>query len=781
MGKASQAMKVLWPMILLVIGLVMIVMATAYGRKNGEPSVFSEMQADQVARPQGPEAQWVINPDDPGQDVPAVGRSLFDYVVTERQGGRMVYRVPFPFTALVQRIEYELGSEDRRSPLKRVLIPLNRSLQRHAAKPEYFTYPRAVVAVDTEPSMRAGSSGLFLKDRLFLGYQEKAEILEVISYNETAGRFEFQVVRDYGPGKTPKVLYANRALCTACHQNQSPIFSRPLWEETNANPTIATLLEQQRADFYRFPLHQGIDIPNAIDEATDRANELSAYQLVWREGCEQVRSPEDSVRCRADLFRFLLQSRLTGVPPALNQSTRYREHFLPRMVTQWKAKWPHGLRIPNPDLLNRNPLDGAAGERAKIRSMFEPTIPREPSAVWSISTATLEPVDRVIAGLSGFLADIDSERLDRFLSRQVAGFAVPVRRYDSRCEADVRARSRAVDRVVFRCREPESGEAEGGFSMEGVLYVKAGAVINGTIDRLSTGHGNEVLGLKVAGGTLISKAGRHSGRMSVVQQKPSLSARLADGRGIKELTFAVGGLGHDGRAGQTEAELTGSAVMTVVEDYAAVDYAIDRMARETLTGKSDVFARKPFRRAGVMKALWSELGMPSLRWCCERTDDMPPAVAMTDQGRHDRDGVSDDRDLPPVLKVFHRYCAQCHHEDLPFPPNFLHGTPERVQAHIHDCAERILFRLEMWSLGSHERPEAPMPPAGALRRLDLSPQQWTAHSDLALLKSYSAGLVASPDGKPVRFETLAANGYDNLRACLPSGGSTVAAGGAKRQ
>jgi hypothetical protein len=412
--------------------------------------------------------------------------------------------------------------------------------------------------------------------------------------------------------------------------------------------------------------------------------------------------------------------------------------------------------------------------------VFEPTITREPSAVWSISAAAHEPADRVVACLSGFLANIDVERLDRFLFHQGSGSAVPVRRYDSRCEADVRTRSWAVDRVVFRCREPEGGEAESGFSMEGVLYMKAGAVINGTIDRLSTGHGNEVLGLKVAGGTLISKAGRHSGRMSVVQQKPRLSARLADGRGIKELTFEVG-LGHDGQVGQTEAELTGSAVMTVVEDYAAVDHAIDKMARETLTGKSDVFARKPFRRAGVMKALWSELGMPSLRWCCEHTDDMPPAVAMTDQGRHDRDGVDHDRDLQPVLKVFHRYCAQCHHEDLPFPPNFLHGTPDRVQTHIHDCAERILFRLEMWNLGPHERPEAPMPPAAALRRLDLSPQQWTAHPDLALLKSYSAGLVASPDGKPVRFETLAANGYDNLRACLPSGGPTMAAGGAKRQ
>ena len=66
-----------------------------------------------------------------------------------------------------------------------------------------------------------------------------------------------------------------------------------------------------------------------------------------------------------------------------------------------------------------------------------------------------------------------------------------------------------------------------------------------------------------------------------------------------------------------------------------------------------------------------------------------------------------------------------------------------------------------------------MPPATALQRLDLSPQQWADHRDLALLKSYSAGLATAQDGKPARFETLAAKGYDQLRTCLPSVEPTI--------
>ena len=341
---------------------------------------------------------WVVDPQDPGSNLPPVGRSLFDYLVTEQQGATNVYKVPFPFTALINTIERQVGVDAHRSPLKRVLIPLNRSLQRHAARPEFFKYPRAVLGVDTEPPLQAGSSGLLLKDRLFLGYQEKANIIEVISYNETAGRFEFQVVRDYRPGGNPKVLYANRAVCTVCHQNQGPIFARPLWDETNANPTIAALLQERRGDFYQFPIHQGIDVPNALDDATDRANEFSAAQLLWQEGCERAASQSESINCRADVLRFLLQYRLSGSRGFDTRSPRFTDQFAPHFLQDWAAKWPEGLLIPNPDILNRNPLDffqssGPHGmervqmissddgrDRPAFRSVFEPSVPRGPIA-----------------------------------------------------------------------------------------------------------------------------------------------------------------------------------------------------------------------------------------------------------------------------------------------------------------------------------------------------------------------------------------------------------------
>ncbi len=180
----------------------------------------------------GPRA-WAVDPATPGDDRPPVGRSLFDALVTEAVDGRPVYRVPYPFAALSDAIA-------RHAPVRQLLVPLGRALQRHAAAPDFFRHPRIVLAVVRE----GGSAGMRLKDRLYLGYQEKTESIEVISYNASAGRFEFQIVEDYAAGKTPRVVYANRSLCTVCHQNQGPIFSEPLWDETNANPDVAERLAE---------------------------------------------------------------------------------------------------------------------------------------------------------------------------------------------------------------------------------------------------------------------------------------------------------------------------------------------------------------------------------------------------------------------------------------------------------------------------------------------------------------------------------------------------------
>ena len=140
-----------------------------------------------------------------GPDRPPTGRSSFDVLFSAIQDGQWVYDVPYPFSRMLDRLDLAVGiqSEDQ-SSLKSVLIPFSRCLNRDSAAPRQLAFPRMVVGVDTEPDVVPQDRPIFLKNRFYIGYQPNANTLEVISYNNAAGRFEFQVVSDYREGGKPK-------------------------------------------------------------------------------------------------------------------------------------------------------------------------------------------------------------------------------------------------------------------------------------------------------------------------------------------------------------------------------------------------------------------------------------------------------------------------------------------------------------------------------------------------------------------------------------------------
>jgi len=81
-------------------------------------------------------------------------------------------------------------------------------------------------------------------------------------------------------------------------ESGAAVFACRLWRETNANPAVATRLLAEQRDFYGLPVPVSIDVPNAIDDAVQRANRYSFAQLLWREGCASQQNP---AACRATL------------------------------------------------------------------------------------------------------------------------------------------------------------------------------------------------------------------------------------------------------------------------------------------------------------------------------------------------------------------------------------------------------------------------------------------------------------------------------------------------
>lgn len=415
--------------VLAAIGLA-CVLAVACGEPEPVPA----------ARGQGLPS-WALDPARPGRDMPVEGRSLFDFIIAGNRDGMPVHEIPASFDQLVRRIEQRVGCSE--SCTSEVLIPLGRSLQRTVASPDFFMSPRVVVAVTGE-----GVGPVYARDRIYLGYQPRANVIEVISYNETAARFEFQLVKNYRPGARPEVVYADRAVCIACHQNHGPMFSRQVWDETNANPAVAALLSRHNRAFRPVP----VEVPNAIDDATDRANAAGVVQRLWTEACDAT--------CRKAALAAAMQYRLSG------ERAFEREPVATAIAAGFRNSWPDGLAVPNPDIPNRDPFSfhaGAAGlAQSHVSAPLEPLLPRAPLETWRADDPQL--AQRFVTGLARLFAEADVGEMQARLAAGSARAVIGEYRsactlaagdaYDCRGEVTLRGDAATLDSIAVGTSEP---------------------------------------------------------------------------------------------------------------------------------------------------------------------------------------------------------------------------------------------------------------------------------------------------------------------------------------
>jgi len=675
-----------------------------------------------VAHPQPP-ATWAVNPAAPGPDLPSAGRSLFDFVATVERDGARAYDLPFPFEALVQRLAARAGCPVAAPCARAVLIPLGRSLQRTAAAPAFFESPRVVVAFDGEPARGAFP---LLKDRLYLGYQARADVIEVISWNEAAGRFEFQIVRGYRAGGTPEVLYARRAVCASCHQNLAPIFSRQTWDETNANPRVAARIGRER--LHGVAVRLGVDVPDAIDAATDRANLYAVHQLLWQAGCPDA-------RCRAALLGAALQLRLTGERAFDERGAAWREAFLPPFAAAWRRHWPGGLAIPNPDIPNRDPF-GGAGAEIHVAARFEPLAPRPPLETWTL--AQPETARRTVAGIAAHLAEADVRALDAHLAARAAREHPAARRHAAACVVE-----RAGAALRFEGAQGAADEP-GAIRFAGRVDHAGARVTGGEVGALAAGGAEPLEHLRIAGGTL-DEAG---GRLTLRLDADGMRARLADGAAIEGIELRWKSPRGTGAA-------VAEATVTTIDDYAPVRAALADLAAEP----DGALAARPFGRARVLAPLFVRLGMPPRTWCCEDAARLPAA------GVESTELPAPAAEEAKAFAPFYAACGHCHATGERFPPNFLAGPGERAAAAVRHCAPRIYARLAMWGLRPEARDKTPMPPAAALPGAG----DQAVPGAVADLERASAALLRAETGAEPRLAQLLAEGYEALRPCLPAG------------
>ncbi len=240
--------------------------------------------------------------------------TLFDMLISKTPDKK----VPYPFSKLVTYLS-QYGQ------IVAVLIPLGRSSQRHDGHPELFRDPRRLVglgkfnpAIIMSENVQKAFQSVFQKlklpspgmaefdigGRLFLGYVEQANRIEVMSLLPIRGEFDFQVVENYTSEKRAPVELPNRELCLSCHQQGAPIFTPNPWAETNANPIVATLIKRH----YPEGMLDGIPIEHnkppkdlanpsqLFDSLVRQAGRILQTTKIWNTTCLGVR---DKATCRA--------------------------------------------------------------------------------------------------------------------------------------------------------------------------------------------------------------------------------------------------------------------------------------------------------------------------------------------------------------------------------------------------------------------------------------------------------------------------------------------------
>jgi hypothetical protein len=318
----------------------------------------------------GPVSAKVI----PQDDLPPEGtRSLFDHLLAQNDG------LPFPFEKLVALIQRQ-APEGTSSPA--VMIPLGRSLLKASAD---FHHPRVVYAADYHAANTAAALGIAPRGQLFLGFTEDAQEIEVISYNEGAGRYEFQLVQNYCEGCVPRIVYARRAICQTCHQGGSPIFSQRPWQETNGQPEIASRIVAARGagPYLGVAPEQPLSSPERIDELTDVGNFINVTQRIWLDGCGDDPAAEgrpngagpSSGECRRLMLKLAL--RFADDPAAFDAEQAEARRLRELQALHWPGE---GIAVPGNDLASRDPLAGRPGWRQALGAWWSRP-PTEPAKV----------------------------------------------------------------------------------------------------------------------------------------------------------------------------------------------------------------------------------------------------------------------------------------------------------------------------------------------------------------------------------------------------------------
>ena len=653
---------------------------------------------------------WTTQASRPGPDIPAIGESRFDQLFLQSDGS---FDIPFPLSRLIAFLETRVA-HDTQKPVVHVLIPQGRSMLRNSGAPDFFRNPRSILSIQGEPAVDM-DAGDHLKYRLFIAGQPKTGILEVISYNDELGRFEFQIVDNYLSGKKPELRYANRGLCMSCHQNGAAIFPVIPWSETNINAAVATQIIKALPETY--PSLIGVVTKDAgfTDVLVDRANYLSLAQTIWRQGC-------DSIRCRAAIFRAALQYRLSDEAGFDRSNPGYHSDYLQPLESGWQNKWPQGLALATSRLINVDPFNSGAVNRSQ-----DPLSLRPAQAIWKRPDPIL--ADGIVERLASFFTRNDIQRIDRKLIQLSRLKPVTSRQLITDCRLE--PSSENLDHIVC-------GDLEQDHSLQLTIELERDAqtIQSARILHLKFPDDSKIWQPEIENVTQDSS----SLKLEPGGGKSGLSQRLVNGERIESIKLVT-------NADRNEFS---KVSISLSDESTFIDRLVEDAIKANRSGQSNSLSNRAFRRPALLSDIYQTLAIEGPGWTGAPVASNKKAF------------VASAMALPGALNLMNVYCADCHSEILSNPPAFLGG--KNIEQNLLACAPRIIRRLNAWQTDSITAVVA-MPPPASIGRYGLTGKSWPASDNYRSLLAAFEKLIE--DSGEYEVTDLDHRPYADLPACKP--------------
>ena len=233
---------------------------------------------------------------------------------------------------------------------------------------------------------------------------------------------------------------------------------------------------------------------------------------------------------------------------------------------------------------------------------LDPIFRRGPRAHWTRPDPRI--LDEFVIRLAEFFSHNDIKRVDNALLERANAGEVASQQLASSCVLHLDGPGKT--RILIECSEHGSRE----FALRAWVELIDGQPTRGKLISVRLDDAEQTIGVDLKAIPIDYQP--RDGRLSIsFVQSENLNPRRRNGDLIEHLELVWLDTETD-----PEGTIQADATLTLRSDFSVLSTAIEQMIQNNLVGEVDTLSDHPFRRRSLLEALYRELGLPKLTWCC---------------------------------------------------------------------------------------------------------------------------------------------------------------------